>query len=214
MIEYVLDSNKQIFLFAKDKNLKYLFCNEATAEAAGLDSPRQIIGKTDYDLFWRKHAELYRSGDTDVIHGKTKINASEIQTQPTRVANILICKMILPDREGYPGGVTGHYIDVSGYTVKKNNGHEDRNKNIFFLGPNFGNEYLTKKEFSVFKYLLLGFSVEKMSKLMFRSISTIKSQINSIARKLQCTHKSEIVPTAVKFGLTYVLDGITLERNL
>jgi DNA-binding CsgD family transcriptional regulator len=43
---------------------------------------------------------------------------------------------------------------------------------------------------------------------LMRSVKTIQSQIRSITNKLQCSHKSEIVPTAVKYGLTFILDDI------
>jgi DNA-binding CsgD family transcriptional regulator len=213
MIEKMQNSDKQIFLFAKDKNLKYLFCNEAVAEVAGMDSPSQIVGKTDYDLFWRQHAEFYRDGDKDVLQGNTKINAAEIQTQPTKVANIMICKMILYDRFGNQIGVGGHYIDTTGYSVTKNKGYLDREKNKFWLGPDFSNEYLTKREFQIFRYLLLGYTTDKISHEIKRSVKTVQSHIKSITRKLQCTHQAEIVPIAIRYGLTYVLDGIVLHQN-
>lgn len=208
MIEHIANSNKQIFIYAKDRNLKYLFCNEALAEVADLDSPKQIIGKTDHDFVWRPQASLYTDEDKDVFKGKIISNAVEPQTQRNRVITILTTKTLLIDKNGHPYGVAGHSVDITGYHLTKNNGYVDYKKNTFFLGETFGNTYFTKREFEIFKYLLLGKSVEEIALRVHRSIKTIQSQIKSISNKMQCTHKSEIVPTAIKYGLTYVLDEI------
>ena len=95
MIETILAENLPIIIFAKDKNSKYLFCNEATAEAAGLDSPRQIIGKTDYDLFWRQYAEIYRDCDRDVMRGKVVINEQFPFIDTKKISTILSCETLL-----------------------------------------------------------------------------------------------------------------------
>ncbi len=214
VIENILNSVRKVIIFGKDLHSKYLFCNETTAEAAGLDSPTQILGKTDDDLFWRSYAEFYRSCDNNVLNGKTFVNKQIPFTQPTRIVTTLLSSEVtLTDKNGNPIGVTGHAIDIAGYTVTKNSGYLDPQKNIFYLGENFHNDYFTRREFEVFKYLLIGKHVSEIALILDRSVKTIQAQIKHIAIKLQCTHKSEIVPTAIKYGLTYVLDEINLEKN-
>ncbi len=45
-----------------------LGCNEVFSRAAGLESPDQIVGKTDSDLPWpREEAEAYRADDQEVM---------------------------------------------------------------------------------------------------------------------------------------------------
>lgn len=46
-------SNLNINYFEKDIRLNYTGCNDSTAEYASLDSPQQIIHKSDYDLIWK-----------------------------------------------------------------------------------------------------------------------------------------------------------------
>lgn len=213
MTEDILNTNKQIFIFGKDKNSKYTFCNEAIAEVAGLDSSKQIIGKMDDDFVWKPQAELFRRGDSLAMQGKVFLNVPEPLTQRTRIATFLNTKTILTDKNGSLRGIIGHAIDITGYTVTKNNGQVDHQKNIFFLGPCFGNAYFTKREFEVFKYLLLGKCVEEIAFTLCRSVKTIQTQIKSIVNKLQCSHKSEIVPTAIQYGLTHVLNEINLIKN-
>ncbi len=47
-------------LFWKDRNFRYIGCNQVFAEDAGLESPEQIIGRHDFELAWRQTAHLYR----------------------------------------------------------------------------------------------------------------------------------------------------------
>jgi PAS domain-containing protein len=58
-----------VYIWAKDKNYRYIFCNDHYAEAAGLDSPEQIRGKTDDKLPWSKLADFFRVGDYGVLQG-------------------------------------------------------------------------------------------------------------------------------------------------
>ncbi|MCX7124184.1 MAG: LuxR C-terminal-related transcriptional regulator [Gammaproteobacteria bacterium] len=214
MIENIINANTKAFIFAKDKDSRYLFCNEATAEAAGLDSPSQIVGLTDIDLFWHKYADLYQRNETSALLGKIFINEQVPWTHIKKdKATILTSYSILPDKHGYPAGLIGNSVDITGYTITKNNGHIDPEKNIFYLGSSFSNEYLTKREFEVFKYLLAAKSVEEIALILSRSAKTIQVQIKSIANKLQCSHKSEIVPTAIKYGLTHVLSDLSIVKK-
>lgn len=205
MKETILE-NLNIFIFAKDKNLKFLYCNENFAAAAGLDSPNQVIGKTDYEMYWKKHADFYRNGDALVLNGHAKINQLEIQTQPTKIANVLLTKNILQDKNKNILGIVGSYIDISGYSLKKNAGRFDEKEHRFYLGDYFNNEYFTKNELEIFKRLLLGWSVEKISNFLCRSKKTTETHIGNIKLKLQCSSKNEIIPRAIEFGLTYILE--------
>ena len=62
MKENILDK-LNLYIWAKDKNYRYLYCNEHYAMAAGLDSPGQIVGKSDEELHWRKYADFFRAGE-------------------------------------------------------------------------------------------------------------------------------------------------------
>lgn len=210
MIENILNGAKKILIWGKDIDSKYLFCNEAAAEAAGLDSPSQVVGKTDDDLFWRQYADFYRSCNRSVMQGEIYLNqlcpfVSALKSNIT----LLSTETVLQDKSGYAKGVIGHAIDVTGFHVRKNSPYYFK-KNIFYLGEHFSDAYFTKNEFEVFKELLLGSSIEKMSLKLTDSVKTIQSHIKNIGRKLQCSHQSEIIPTAIKYGLSHVLSDIDL----
>ncbi|HOW19379.1 MAG TPA: PAS domain-containing protein, partial [Phycisphaerae bacterium] len=71
-------------VFWKDRNSVYLGCNVLFARDAGLSTPEEIIGRTDFDLGWREQAELYRADDRHVMEsGIPKLRYEEPQTTPT-----------------------------------------------------------------------------------------------------------------------------------
>ncbi|MCX7121607.1 MAG: LuxR C-terminal-related transcriptional regulator [Gammaproteobacteria bacterium] len=213
MIKKILNCTSNILIFAKDINSRYLFCNEAAAKAAGLDSPKQIIGKSDDDLYWREHASLYQYQDKEALQGKILINKQLPITSVNKIETILLSEASFLNNKGFNAGVVCHAVDITGYTITKNNGYIDIKKNTFFLGENFNDDYFTRREFEVFKYLLQGCPVDEIALKTGRSSKTIQTQIKHVTKKLQCNHKSEIVPTAMRQGLTHVLGDLHFIRS-
>ena len=115
MLVEILDSIPHS-VFWKDKNSVYQGCNLSFAKETGFSDPRQVIGKTDYDLpFSREDAENYRSDDREVIaSGVSKRNIIE----PLSQANgkriwISTTKVPLIDPLGETFGVLGLYEDIT-----------------------------------------------------------------------------------------------------
>jgi len=66
-LRLILDNIPQQ-VFWKDRNLVFLGCNKNWAQAAQVDSPEAVVGKTDYDLLPSKEiAEQYRARDRQII---------------------------------------------------------------------------------------------------------------------------------------------------
>jgi len=114
MLQLVLDSIPAR-VFWKDTESLYLGCNKLFAMDAGLESPEQIIGKSDFDLVWKEQAELYRLDDRNVIQaGKPKLNYEEPQTSPEGKSLWLrTSKIPLTDLSGSIIGVMGTYEDIT-----------------------------------------------------------------------------------------------------
>ena len=55
----------------------FISCNEDAACLAGLDSPRQIVGKSDSDLSWSADALAYQRSDQIILSGKPYLNKIE-----------------------------------------------------------------------------------------------------------------------------------------
>jgi two-component system, LuxR family, sensor kinase FixL len=103
------------FVFWKDRDSVYLGCNEVFAKSAGLENPGEIIGKTDYDLVWKKNADSYRQYDRQVMEsGEPLLNFDEGQTREDgRQIALLTSKVPLRDTSGKVVGILGIYNDIT-----------------------------------------------------------------------------------------------------
>jgi len=115
MLQLVLDSIP-VRVFWKDRDLKFIGCNKLFARDAGLETPDDIIGKTDYDLAWKKEqADSYRRYDTEVINSdESQFKILESQDQADgREAWLETNKIPLHDSDGNVVGLLGSYEDIT-----------------------------------------------------------------------------------------------------
>lgn len=103
------------FIYWKNIDSVYLGCNNNFARVAGLDSPEEIIGKTDYDLAWGKtEADSFREGDRRVMQGHSLNNFEEPQLQADgNLVTVLANKVPLSDKQGKITGVIGVYANIT-----------------------------------------------------------------------------------------------------
>lgn len=205
MKEKLLDQ-LNLYIWAKDKNYKYIYCNENYAAAAGLDSPNQIVGKSDDQMPWRHLADFFKAGDYAVMQGHSRTNTVEVTSTLNNVKDILVTenKLLLGNDECI--GVVGSFVDITGKYLVKKTGYYDALNNRYYLGTeDFNNTYFTGREITVFKKILLGYSANQMAKSLNISQKTIESYIENIKYKVQAKSKGEIIATAIQFGLTHIL---------
>ncbi len=115
MLHMVLEHFPGI-VFWKDVDSNYLGCNQAFAAGAGLQSPADMIGKTDYDLVWAAtEAGKYCADDNDVMtSGEPKLHIIEMQHQiDGRLAWFDTSKLPLRDSGGSVIGVLGTANDIT-----------------------------------------------------------------------------------------------------
>lgn len=115
MLQLVLDTVPQR-IFWKDRQYRYLGCNKNFAQDAGGAHPRDIVGKTDYDLAWKKdEADFFRVCDERIMQeGKAEYHIIE----PLRQADgtdswAETNKVPLHDAQGNVVGVLGTYEDIT-----------------------------------------------------------------------------------------------------
>jgi len=205
MKEQVLDQ-LNLYIWAKDKNYKYIYCNEHYAEAAGLDSPSQIIGKSDDVMPWRHLADFFKAGDYGVLQGSVRINAVEVSDTINNVKDILVTENQLLLNNGECTGVVGSFIDITGKQLIKKAGYYDAFNKRYYLGEeDFEGTYLTGREITVFKRILLGYSAQQIALALKISPKTIEGYVENIKNKLQAKSRGEIISTAIQFGLTHIM---------
>ncbi len=114
MLRKVIDNIPQR-VFWKDHDFKYIGCNKPFAQDAHLDSPKEIVGKDDFELDWKASANLYRADDKYIMESNTqKINFEEPQVrQKGEDLWVRTSKMPLHDANGEVIGVLGVYEDIT-----------------------------------------------------------------------------------------------------
>lgn len=124
--------DKQIFLqsllnsipdliFYKDIDGKYRGCNKSFAELTGRDT-ENIIGFTDYDLFDKEHADLFRGMDLTMLAQCTERMNEEIVEYPDgRKICLETLKTPYYDSDGTVSGLIGVSRDI---TERKNREEE------------------------------------------------------------------------------------------
>jgi DNA-binding CsgD family transcriptional regulator len=207
-----------MYLAVKDKNLKYLYCNENVACGLGLDSPKQIIGKDDHELFKDNIAHIYRSGDAHVLKGGSLLNVHEIQPHTDKTIQILTTKNQLRNKSGVVLGVVISFIDITGLKLELPTDFLQYNFNRKLYEFRIGKQtdFFTRREYDVFKYTLLGLTAKQIAKRLALSSRTIEDHINKIKLKLQCSSKHQIAETAIRLGLVQqnMLDTINPSKEL
>jgi len=103
-------------VFWKDRHSIFLGCNECFSRLAGFKSPKEIIGKTDYDMPWtREESEFFIECDRQVMESDTpELGIIEPQQQVDGSQHWLETNKIpLHDDRGNVIGILGTFIDVT-----------------------------------------------------------------------------------------------------
>jgi len=114
MMRLVLDTIP-VRVFWKDRDLKYQGCNTLFAYDAGLTSPEEIVGKTDFEMGWVDQAEQYRQDDLAILEsGEPKLNYEEAHRKPEGNKMWLrTSKIPLKSNDGKVIGIIGTYEDIT-----------------------------------------------------------------------------------------------------
>jgi PAS domain S-box-containing protein len=113
MLQLVIDNIPQ-FIFWKNRDSVYLGCNKNFAQESGVGEPRNIVGKTDYDLMWVEEAELARQRDRQVIDSDTpEYHVIRPYHIGERRAWLDTSKIPLHDTHGVVVGVLGANEDIT-----------------------------------------------------------------------------------------------------
>lgn len=107
----IMDTSDGI-CFAKDMDGVYLYVNNAFGRLIGVDE-RDIVGKTDFDLFPKDTASVFRENDRKVIESKQSEIVEEIGTFDGNIISYRTNKTPLIDFNGEVYGVCGIALDIS-----------------------------------------------------------------------------------------------------
>lgn len=103
-------------LYWKDNNGCYLNCNKYFLNYLGVKSKKEIIGKTDYDLYSKVDADKIRKVDISVMTNGT-FYGEELIMIHGEMKTFLTSKIRLLDAKGNVTGISGNSVDIT--EVKK-----------------------------------------------------------------------------------------------
>lgn len=105
-----------------DKNNVFLGCNEAQAKFAGFTSQHQVVGKTNHDMPWKKHADILNEANNNVMEtGMESIVEEKIQASDGTELFVLSKKAPYRDKAGEIIGTMGIAVDITDRkTMEKN----------------------------------------------------------------------------------------------
>jgi PAS domain S-box-containing protein len=102
-------------IFVKNKEFEFILCNQAFASLLGVESPKDVIGKSDFYFYSEKDAKNFRADDKKVLNtGKPLLNQEiELPDESGNNRVFLSSKTPLRNRKGEIAGVIGISNDVT-----------------------------------------------------------------------------------------------------
>ena len=114
MLRALID-NLPDFLYAKDANSRFVIANMAVATNAGTQTPGDLVGKTDFDLFPKELAQNYYEDEQKIIRsGQPLLNREEQCVDPHgNVHYLMSTKVPFRDENGRINGIVGVGRDIT-----------------------------------------------------------------------------------------------------
>ena len=114
-----LIDNLPVNIYVKDMNLRKILVNKAECEYNGVDSPEDLLGKTDFDFLSKKSAKLATQEEYEVINTLKPILSREgiCTSKDGTETNFLCSKIPLLNEDNEVGGIIGMSLDI---TEKRN----------------------------------------------------------------------------------------------
>ena len=104
--------NSPNLIFLKDKGLRYLYVNREFERALRVDR-RQILGKTDHDVFPQEQASAFQANDLEVLNAGVPIEFEEVTQQADGPHTSIVQKFPLFDSAGEIYAIGGIVTDIT-----------------------------------------------------------------------------------------------------
>jgi len=128
-IRAILD-NSPYLSWLKGIDGRYVRVNKAYVDYTGLGDIRQIIGKTDFDLWPKELAEKYRNDDAEIIATRQQKHVEEMSFDGSKEHWVETFKTSIIDKNGNVLGTVGFSRDI---TERKQ--AEEKISNLAFYDP-------------------------------------------------------------------------------
>jgi len=184
----VVSQKVRVYLWSKDTKGKFLSCNEAMVQDNGLTKESDIIGLTDFDLYWGKHATALRENDKRIM----SVRKSYLYEEPVKIVDHIgiIChsyKAPLFSNTKKILGTTGvGFVFIDERKEANHSCYRAVENNAIFQTFSF-------QEKQCLKYLLHGKTNKEIAKLLNLSPRTVEEYVNRLKLKSGCQYKRELI---------------------
>ena len=100
-------------IFIKDIDSNYLFSNKSYADDLGLNTPYDIVGKSDFEFYDEKLAQQYRADDKRLIESGNSESMIEPYTKEGENYTVHTHKVPYHDKQGKVQGIIGIFEDIT-----------------------------------------------------------------------------------------------------
>lgn len=126
LLDRVIDSF-QIRMLWKDRDSRYIDCNQAFAEDAGFSSPSEVIGKTEFDMPWAEEEAVYHlQTDHAIMESGESILSFEqaLRRSAGKKSWILTSKIPTRDDQNRVNGILVMYQDMTAIKELERSQHQ------------------------------------------------------------------------------------------
>jgi len=132
LVRVIMDSLPDCF-FIKDKDLRFVGVNKTLAEFVGFTDPKDMVGKTDFDVFQPAEAQKLHEDDLRVVKSGHPLLSRERQVHLKNAQKVWLSEHRIPltDEQGNVVGLVGVVRDI---TMVKNMEQDLRTANMRLSG--------------------------------------------------------------------------------
>lgn len=198
------------FVFIKDLQHNYVWCNDNYARLLGLDKDKSIAGLND-SIINPLHAEAYRADDDKVLRGEILEINNPGYFKDLGIATVTGKIMPIRNERNQIYGIVGTTKLIYSLANKSfaqaisllnaNNISHIVAKSNYTVNTRYGEVKLSKRETECILFLFKCLTADEIAQSLQLSKRSIESYFVNIKNKLNVNHKSEIVEAVIRGGL-------------
>ncbi|MEA2459872.1 MAG: rsbT co-antagonist protein RsbR [Actinomycetota bacterium] len=186
-----------VLVFIKDVEGAYLYVNKAYERVTELDR-KEILGRTDTDLFPPELADTYRGNDLLAINGETPLQSEEPLRVEGEERTFAVIKSGITGTRKEPIGVFGLAVDITDSLRAEHARGVDRQRlaSARFFGQLL--DSLTPQEARVLSLLVEGLSDSEIAERLGLTSGTIRQHVSHVLKKLRKQSRTQAVVEMLK----------------
>jgi len=187
------------FLSWKDRNGKYLGCNNYKAQYIGFKTSKDVLGLTDNDI-WPDSANNLRINDKKVItKNKAIIFFEQVELPTVEKINVITYKIPWQtNSQKIAGNICLGFILNNNITLRPTDPLLLSGDFPSLLFKNDKLSSLTQRQTDCLFYLVKGMTIKQTAQKMGLSPKTVEHYLENIKTKLNCHTRLDLVTSALK----------------